>query len=111
MAAKKLTFNDLKKMAERYGVEDNPLFASASARYIGQTEMIEKIRADIDERGLMMEHTNVKGEVNMDINPLAVQMPKYVDAANKTLAVMLDVIQRMGTPPAAGDKLGDFLGE
>ena len=109
--AKKLTFNELNRLAEKYGVKDNALFTSASRRYLGQVEMIEKIQASIDEDGLMISHVNVKGDVNLDVNPLTVQMPKYVDAANKTLATMLDVIQKMGQAAPAGDKLGEFLNE
>jgi len=111
MAKKKLSYDDIMALAESYGVKDNILFASASQRYIGQLEMIENIQADLKDRGLMVEHTNVKGDVNIDMNPLASQLPKYNDTANKTLGVMLDIIQKLGTQAPAGDKLGEFLSE
>ena len=109
--AKKLTLKDLMEQAARYGVSENALFVSACNRYMDQMEIIERMRDDIKKNGLMVEHTNVKGDVNMDVNPLTVQLPKYTDAANKTLAIMLDVIQKMGTTAPAGDKLGEFLNE
>lgn len=111
MAKKNLSFEDIVKLAEDYGVKENVLFVSAAKRYSGQMEMIEKIQDDIHERGLMVEHVNVKGDVNMDLNPLAAQLPKYNDTANKTLSVMLDIIGKLGTAAPAGDKLGEFLNE
>ena len=96
MAKVKLTYAKLMSEAKRYHVDKNALFVSACQRYIGQVEMIDKIREQIDRDGLMIEHTNVKGDVNTDVNPLTVQLPKYIDTANKTLNVMLDIIDRLG---------------
>ena len=109
MAKKKPTFDEIMELAETYGVKDNVLFVSASKRYAGQLEMIEKIEEDLRTRGLMVEKTNVKGDVNIDANPLAGQLPKYNDTANKTLGVMLDIIGKLGTSAPVGDKLGEFL--
>ena len=111
MARRKPTFDEIMEMAESYGVKDNVLFVSASKRYAEQLELIEKIQEDLRERGLMVERINVKGDTNIDTNPLVSQLPKYNDTANKTLAVMLDIIQKLGTAAPAGDKLGEFLNE
>jgi len=92
-------------------VKDNVLFVSASQRYEGQLEMIERLQKDVKNRGLMVAKTNINGVVNFDANPLISQLPKYNDTANKTLGVMLDIIQKLGTAAPAGDKLGDFLNE
>ena len=81
----------------------------AARRYAGQIEMIEKIEEDLRDRGLMVEKINVKGDTNVDANPLVSQLPKYNDTANKTLGVMLDIIQKLGTAAPVGDKLGEFL--
>ena len=102
MAQKKLTYADIMKLAETYGVSSNTFFASAADRYVGQVEMIDRIRKQIDEDGLMIEHTNVKGDTNVDVNPLTVQLPKYIDTANKTLSLMLDIVQRLGKPSDDG---------
>ena len=56
----------------------------------------------------MIEHTNVKGDINVDVNPLTVQLPKYIDTANKTLSLMLDIIQRFGTTITTDDDLSEF---
>ena len=111
MAKKKLTFDEIMEMAESYGVKDNVLFVSASKRYAGQLDLIEKIQEDLSERGLIIEKLNTNGDSVPIANPLAAQLPKYNDTANKTLGVMLDIIQRLGTPAPAGDKLGESLNE
>ena len=109
MAKRKMTFDDIMELAESYGVKDNILFVSASKRYTGQLEMIEKIQEDLNTRGLMIEKVNVNGDNVPIANPLAAQLPKYNDTANKTLGVMLDIIQRLGTTAPVGDKLSEFL--
>ena len=111
MAKKKMTFDEIMELAEQYGVKDNVLFVSASKRYAGQLEMIEKIQEDLQDRGLIIEKTNVNGDSVPIANPLAPQLPKYNDTANKTLGVMLDIIQKLGTAAPAGDKLSEFLNE
>lgn len=111
MAKVKMTFDEIMNMAESYGVKDNILFVSAAKRYTGQMEMIEKIQDDLRERGMLIEKTNVNGDAVPITHPLAPQLPKYNDTANKTLGVMLDIIQKLGTQAPAGDKLGEFLSE
>ena len=109
MAKKRLEYDDIMKLAKDYGVDKNAIFVSAAGRYAVQAEMIADIREQIEKDGLMIEHKNVKGDVNVDVHPLTVQLPKYIDTANKTLSLMLDIIAKLGTAAPAGDKLGDFL--
>ena len=111
MAKKKLSFAEIMKLAEQYGVKDNVLFVSAADRYTGQMEMINKIQADLDERGLVFEVIGSTGQKKIEAHPMAAQLPKYNDTANKTLGVMLDLIAKLGTAAPAGDKLGEFLSE
>ena len=111
MAKKKMTFDEIMELADSYGVKDNVLFVSASKRYAGQVEMIEKMQDELRERGLIIEKVNVNGDSVPIANPLAGQLPKYNDTANKTLSVMLDIISKLGAPAPAGDKLGEFLNE
>ena len=109
MAKQKLSFNDIMKLADQYGVKDNVLFVSAADRYAGQMEMIRKIQEDLSETGLIFEVIGSTGQKKIEAHPMVAQLPKYNDTANKTLGVMLDIIARLGTAAPAGDKLGDFL--
>lgn len=109
MAKKRMEYNDIMKLATACGVNKNAIFVSAAKRYAMQVATIESIRQQIEKDGLMIEHCNVKGETNMDVNPLTVQLPKYIDTANKTLSLMLDIIGRLGRPSDPdGDSLNNF---
>jgi len=111
MAKKDLSFDEIMELADQYGVKDNVLFISAAERYAGQMDLIRKIQEDLDKRGLIFVVVGSTGQQKIEANPMASQLPKYNDTANKTLGVMLDIIQRLGTAAPAGDKLGEFLNE
>ena len=111
MAKKKLSYREIIRLAEDYGVKDNVLFVSAADRYVGQVEMIRKIEDELRDRGMIIEKLNTNGDMVPVANPMAQQLPKYNDTANKTLGVMLDIIGRLETAAPAGDKLGEFLNE
>ena len=111
MAKQKLSFDEIMELADQYGVKDNVLFVSAAERYAGQMDLIRKIQADLAEQGLIFEVIGSTGQKKIEAHPMASQLPKYNDTANKTLGVMLDIIQRLGTAAPAGDKLGEFLNE
>ena len=96
MTKKKPTFEEIMALADQYGVKDNVLFVSAAQRYSGQLEMIEKIQEDLRDRGLVFEIIGSTGQTKIEANPMAGQLPKYNDTANKTLGVMLDIIQKLG---------------
>ena len=109
MAKKKLDFDKIMELAKTYGVDENVLFVSAADRYAGQMNLIRKIQADLEEKGLIFEVIGSTGQKKVEAHPMAGQLPKYNDTANKTLGVMLDIIQRLGTAAPVGDKLGEFL--
>ena len=111
MAKKKLSFDEIMELADQYGVKDNVLFVSAAERYAGQMDLIRKIQADLDDKGLTFDAIGSTGQKKIEAHPMAAQLPKYNDTANKTLGVMLDIVQKMGTAAPAGDKLGEFLNE
>jgi len=108
LTKKNLCYDDLIETARRYGVAENPLFTSAAYRYSEMMKTIAELREQIEKTGVSILHTNVRGEDNMDVNPLVPQLPKYVDSANKTLSTMLDVITRLGTVTNDTQKFGDM---
>ena len=108
MAKKKLDFDKIMELAKSYGVDENVLFVSAAERYAGQIKIIQEMQESV-AGGLLIKSVGSMGQEKVETNPLVVQLPKYNDTANKTLGVMLDIIQRLGTAAPVGDKLGDFL--
>jgi len=96
MAKKKLSFDEIMELADQYGVKDNVLFVSAAERYAGQMDLIRKIQEDLDKNGLIFNVIGSTGQKKVEAHPMASQLPKYNDTANKTLGVMLDIIQKLG---------------
>lgn len=107
MARKKLSFNEIMKLADQYGVKDNVLFVSAADRYTEQMKIIGEIHKSLGE-GLLMETVGSMGQKKVEANPLVTQLPKYNEVANKTLGVMLDIVEKMGAPAAQDDELDEF---
>lgn len=103
MAARKISYKDIMTLAEHYGVEKNAFFVSAAKRYLEQVEIISKMQAQVKQDGIMISHTNVKGVDNVDMHPLVSQIPKHTDTANKTLALMLDIVIKLGKEPEEVD--------
>ena len=108
MAKKKLDFDKIMELAKTYSVDENVLFVSAADRYAGQIKIIREMQESV-AGGLLMKSVGSMGQEKIETNPLVAQLPKYNDTANKTLSVMLDIIQRLGTAAPVGDKLGEFL--
>lgn len=96
------------KLAAECGVDKSPLFLSAARRYVDQVAIIDRIKAELDAQGLVIEHVNVRGGVNIEAHPLAATLPKHVDAANRTLTVMLAIIKEHGVK-APGSRLQEMM--
>ena len=86
----------LLRMAKRYGVEKNELFLSAVNQYALQQQLIMQIQDEIVSGELLTSKEYVKGRENIYVHPLVKELPKHSDAANKTAAVMLDMIKQLG---------------
>lgn len=97
MAKPKSTYDELIKLAERYGVDDNALFIASAEQYDIQSQIIKEIRKSIeDEDNLMTTKEYIKGRLNVYANPLIKELPKITDSANRTLNTMLDIILKLG---------------
>ena len=105
MAKKGTTFAELMKMAKSYGVDQNALFLAAAEQYDLQQRVIMLLQESIDENSLTTRKTYIKGEGNDYVAPLVKELPKHSDAANRTAAVILDIILKLGKPPAEDDGL------
>ena len=96
MARVRKTYNDLLKMAKSYGVDKNALFLTAAKQYDLQQRVIEMLKAGIEESELTTSKTYISGQPNDYAAPLVKELPKHSDAANRTAAVILDIIVKLG---------------
>ncbi len=99
MAKNTTTYDELLKMAKSYGVDQNALFLAAAKQYDLQQKVIEMLKEGIEDGDLTTQKTYLKGEKNDYAAPLVKELPKHSDAANRTAAVILDIIVKLGRKP------------
>lgn len=110
MAAKPKTYQDLMKEAEKYGVDKNALFVQAAEQYSMQFAVIQQIKRTLQkDKNLITSKEYVKGRENVCAHPLIRELPRHADSANKTLATMLEIITKLGKPPAPEGKLAELM--
>ena len=102
MARKTNTLQELERMAENYGVQDNALFRAAIGQYALQLRVIDDIKKAIDEDDVTVKKEYVKGRANAYANPAIKELPRHADSTNKTASLILDIIKSLGKekPPA-----------
>ena len=100
-ASKKMptTYDELLRMAKQYGVDQNALFLAAAKQYDLQQRVIEMLKAGIEDGELTTSKTYIAGQANDYAAPLVKELPKHSDAANRTAAVILDIIVKLGKKP------------
>lgn len=112
MAQKKTTYDELMKLAKRFGLEDNEMFISCANQYDLQQKVISNIKKAIEDDDLVVSKEYVKNRTNVYANPLIKELPKHSDSANKTLGMMLDIIKSLGKEQIAKkSKLEEFMNE
>ena len=111
MPRKTATLTELEKMAKEYSVDKNALFRSAIKQYALQLRVIEDIKKAIDEDDVMVTEEYVKGRENSYANPAVKELPRHADSANKTAALILDIIKTLGKPAKTPDKLDAMRNE
>ena len=100
MAKKTATYDELLKMAKSYGVDKNALFLAAAKQYDLQQRVIDLLREGIEEGDLTTQKTYISGQANDYAAPLVKELPKHSDAANRTAGIILDIVVKLGKPPA-----------
>ena len=90
------TYDKLLRMAKQYGVDQNALFLAAAKQYALQQRVIEMMKQGIEDGDLTTSKTYIAGQSNDYAAPLVKELPKHSDAANRTAAIILDIIVKLG---------------
>ncbi|MBR3580400.1 MAG: hypothetical protein IKN95_05310 [Lachnospiraceae bacterium] len=112
MARSKAKYFDIKQviqMAKDYGVSENPLFVQTLKNYETVQKAIEMTNAILDSEDMTISKEYVKGRENLYMHPAIKELPKQIDAANKTVDKLLDIIERLGKKNTTGDELLDYI--
>ena len=112
MARSKAKYFDIKQviqMAKDYGVSENPLFVQTLKNYETVQKAIEMTNAILDSEDMTISKEYVKGRENLYMHPAIKELPKQIDAANKTVDKLLDIIEKLGKKNTTGDELLDYI--
>ena len=99
----------VKAMAAEYGVAENPLFVQTLKNYETVQKAIELTNTVIEADDMTISKEYVKGRENLYMHPAIKELPKQIDAANKTVDKMMDIIDRLGKKNTTGDDLLDYI--
>lgn len=91
--------DNLIKMAKEGGVEQNYFFTTTFTRYQVQIATMERLREEMESKGLFITKEYVKGKENMVINPAISEYNKTSTAANQTVQTLIRIIQTFAEGP------------
>lgn len=81
------------KMAKDAGLDDNFFFSTTFKRYQVQLHILDELEKMIEEKGVVVNKSYVKGEKNLYSNPAVVDFNRTTDSANKTVATLLRILK------------------
>jgi hypothetical protein len=102
---------EILKIAEKHGVEQNFFFITTFQRYMRQLKNLKELEAILDTEGVSVERTYVKGAKNKYIHPALSAYNKTSSEANKTVSTLVGIIIKLRDKNAEDnyDPLLDFL--
>ncbi len=104
---------EILRIAQEYGVEQNFLFITTFERYRMQLKILEDLKVSIEEDGALVTKEYVKGRENVYTHPAISEYNKTCTSANQTVATLIKIIKtlRNGEEENDGeDKLLEALG-
>jgi hypothetical protein len=102
---------EILKIAEKHGVEQNYFFLTTFKRYTVQLGILNDLEKVIKEEGMTVTKEYVKGRKNLCSNPAILDYNRTTDSANKTVSTLVKIITTLrgngdGDEP---DPLLDYL--
>lgn len=83
------------KIAEKYGVEQNFLFLTTFKRYQVQLTILNELEQRIKDDGSLVTKEYVKGRGNLYTHPAISEYNKTATSANQTVATLIKIFKSM----------------
>lgn len=83
------------KIAEKYGVEQNFLFLTTFKRYQVQINILTELEQRIKDDGSLVTKEYVKGRGNLYTHPAISEYNKTATSANQTVATLIKIFKSM----------------
>ena len=90
---------ELIRMAEEGGVEQNFFFTTTFARYKVQLNTLNRLQKEVATGDLLIKKEYVKGRENLVVNPAIAEYNKTSTAANQTVQTLLKIIMTFAEGP------------
>ncbi len=84
--------NEILKIAEKHGVEQNFFFMTTFKRYQVQIGILNDLEQTIKEAGILVTKEYVKGRKNVYSHPAIQDYNRTTDSANKTVITLMKII-------------------
>ena len=85
--------NEILRLAEETGVQNNYFFVTTFERYQVQLEILSELEQAIKNEGMLVSKEYVKGRKNLYTNPAVSDYNRTVDSANKTVSTLLKILK------------------
>ena len=86
---------EILKIAQKHGVEQNFLFITTFQRYQVQLKILQDLQAKIKDDGALVTKEYVKGRENVYTHPAIGEYNKTCTAANQTVATLIKIIKSL----------------
>ena len=86
---------EILKIAEKHGVEQNFLFLTTFQRYQVQLKILTDLQKRIKEDGSLVTKEYVKGRENVYTHPAISEYNKTCTSANQTVATLIKIIKSL----------------
>ena len=86
---------EILRIAEKYGVEQNFLFITTFKRYQVQLNILNELEKKIKEDGALVTKEYVKGRGNIYTHPAIGEYNKTATSANQTVATLIKIFKSM----------------
>ena len=87
--------NEIIKIAEEHGVEQNFLFITTFKRYQMQINILNELEKTINDDGTLVTKEYVKGRGNVYAHPAISEYNKTSTAANQTVVTLIKIIKSL----------------
>ena len=96
---------EIRKIAEECGVQENYLFTTTFDRYQVQLRILDRIEKAVDAaESLTVEKVYRGKEKNLYSNPVFTEYNRTVDSTNKTASTLMRIIKNFNVGDDGGEK-------
>lgn len=88
---------EILRIAEKHGVEQNFFFITTFKRYQVQINILNELEKKIQEDGTLVTKEYVKGRKNVYSHPAISDYNRTTDSANKTVTTLIKIIKTLRT--------------